>query len=173
MTEESRERKTRRIEDIVVSPPSYDREPRRVGWGCLILFILGAAFLAYNALPGFVYSRRALNEKRAVAVLCAIRDGQAKHVTQFNRYGTLVELLTAGMIDEEIYQAAFRLAVKTGYYFNLELKDSKWTCTALPVKPGISARRSYYIDETGVIRHTRCERAEDEPAGPDSTVLEE
>lgn len=171
MTEEGKQPGTRKIEDIVVSPPEYDREPRRVGWGCLILFILGAAFLAYNALPGFVYSRRAVNEKKALEVLRAIRDGQVKHIAQFSRYGTLVELLTAGMIDEETYQAAFRLAAKTGYYFNLELKDGKWACTALPAKPGVSARESYYIDETGIIRHARCETAEDEPAGPDSTVL--
>jgi hypothetical protein len=75
------------------------------------------------------------------------------------------------MIDEETYQAAFRLAAKTGYYFNLELKDGKWGCAAIPVKPGISATKSFYIDETGIIRHSRCETDKDEPAGPDSIVL--
>ena len=170
-TEEGTKPQGDRLEDIVVTPTKYEPKPRGIGWGCLVLFILGVAFIAYNALPGFVYSRRAINEKRAVETLRAIREGQVKHIAQFERYGTLVELLTAGMIDEETYQAAFRLAAKTGYYFNLELKDGKWACTAIPVKPGVSASKSFYIDETGIIRVARCETDENEPVGPDSTVL--
>ncbi len=171
MAKETKNPQNDRLDDLVVTPARFEPAPRRVGWGCLILFILGAAFIAYNALPGFVYSRRAVNEKGAIKVLRAIRDGQVKHIDQFDRYGTLVELLTAGMIDEETYQAAFRLAAKTGYYFNLELKNGKWACTAMPVKPGVSARKSFYIDETGIIRHACCETDKDEPAGPESTVL--
>jgi hypothetical protein len=171
VTEEGKRPQGDRLEDIVVTPTKYEPGPRKVGWGCLLLFILGAAFIAYNALPGFVYSRRAVNEKKAVETLRAIREGQVKHIAQSDRYGSLVELLTAGMIDEETYQAAFRLAAKTGYYFNLELKDGKWACTAIPVKPGVSANKSFYIDETGIIRISRCEKEEDEPAGPESTVM--
>jgi hypothetical protein len=171
MTEEAKAPRNSKLDDIVVAPAKYEPERRRVGWGCLVLFILGVVFVVYNALPGFLYSRRAINEKRAIAVLRTIRDGQVKHMEEFDRYGTLVELLTAGMIDEETYQAAFRLAAKTGYYFNLELKDGTWACTAVPVKPGVSATKSYYIDETGIIRVSRCKTTEDEAANTDSTVV--
>ena len=67
MTEEGTKPQGDRLEDIVVTPTKYEPRPRRVGWGCLVLFILGAAFIAYNALPGFVYSRRAVNEKKGRA----------------------------------------------------------------------------------------------------------
>jgi hypothetical protein len=40
----------------------------------------------------------------------------------------------------------------TGYSFEVRVKPGGFEATAVPVQPGISGKRSFYIDQTNVLR---------------------
>ncbi len=80
-------------------------------------------------------------------------------------FGTLQELTEVGFIDSVLGSGR-----KSGYRFAvLLMKDSEfeWSATAAPIHLGVTGTRSFFIDETGVIRWSA-----DGPAGSDDPPVE-
>ena len=76
---------------------------------------------------------------------------------------TLVDLRSRGLID-----SALESAVKDGYVFSMVSFGSVFTVNATPMTYGSTGSRSFFSDETGVIRYTREDRpatVEDPPLG--------
>ncbi len=76
---------------------------------------------------------------------------------------TLVDLRSRGLID-----SALESGVKDGYVFSMGSFGSVFTVGATPLTYGSTGTRSFFSDETGVIRYTRESRpatAEDPPIG--------
>jgi len=74
----------------------------------------------------------------------------------------LVEVLT----DKEAYN---------GYKFKLAVGENRenWSCVAVPVEPGVTGTRTFYVDQLAVIRFKPCTNKSDRPAGPNSPPLGE
>lgn len=111
-------------------------------------------------------------ESGAIANLRTISSAEELYKTRNGRYCSLADLYTLGVyIDESLSQATCPRQAKAGYYFTLTVGNGKWSCTAIPTRPGKTATRSFYIDQTGAIYWAVCESEDDPPAGPDSKLL--
>ncbi|MDQ6652718.1 MAG: DUF3352 domain-containing protein, partial [Acidobacteriota bacterium] len=61
------------------------------------------------------------------------------------RYGTLDELLSAGLISKEVIH-------KYGYKIEVTTSSNRFEATAVPLEYGKTGRLSYFVDDSGVIR---------------------
>jgi type II secretory pathway pseudopilin PulG len=62
---------------------------------------------------------------------------------------------------------------KTGYVYEMVVWHAldRWSVSATPSEPGRTGKRSLYIDQSGVVRTEKCERANDKPADANSPAL--
>ncbi|HLG18164.1 MAG TPA: hypothetical protein VJH03_27230 [Blastocatellia bacterium] len=86
------------------------------------------------------------NELAAQARLRSIATAEAAHQADSGVYATLDEL-----IERELLADPARGKLSS-YKFEVRLHPNGFEATAVPEKFGISGRRSFYIDETNVIR---------------------
>ncbi|HEX5876343.1 MAG TPA: hypothetical protein VFY60_16965 [Pyrinomonadaceae bacterium] len=88
-----------------------------------------------------------VNERRAINVLYSIAGGQLhyKQSKGGERYATLEEL----MVEQKHLKSMME---NTGYKIDFTLSGDKFEVTAVPVEYGKSGTRSFFIDETMVIR---------------------
>ncbi len=105
------------------------------------------------------------NEANAISSVKKIVNAQLDYSEGSGRgYAmTLVDLGSRGLID-----SALESGVKDGYVFSMGSFGSVFTVTATPMTYGSTGSRSFFSDETGVIRYTRESRpatAEDLPIG--------
>lgn len=87
------------------------------------------------------------NEAIALSMMRTVVSAEATfQATQGDgRYGTLDELLSAGLISKEVIQ-------KYGYKIEVTSSSNKFEATAVPVEYGKTGRLSYFVDDSGVIR---------------------
>ena len=115
--------------------------------------VVPLGIIASVAIPNLLAARRAANEASAISSLNRICSAEAIYANIYQRYGTLAELEAEHLIDPVLV-----LGVKNGYHFTLEirasddLKSSGFEATAVPAEYGKSGRRSFFIDESFVIR---------------------
>ncbi len=68
-----------------------------------------------------------------------------------SRYGTDVDPHHAGLLDSQLTTAPFE---KNGYRFSFQGAEAEYTVIARPIKFGVSGKRSFFSDQSGVIRST-------------------
>ena len=122
-----------------------------------VVTVVPTGIIAAIAIPNLLASRRAANEASAQSSLRTLHAAEATYQATrgAGKFGTLNELAADNLID-------FPLAsgTKNGYRFTVEVTNDETTypgfsVVARPMTPsGVSASgtRSFYIDETGVIR---------------------
>jgi hypothetical protein len=64
-----------------------------------------------------------------------------------NRFGTLQELLSNGLIDADLASGA-----KNGYRFDVRVGKDSFTAIATPQEYDVTGSWSFYLDESGIIR---------------------
>lgn len=141
---------------------------------CLILVIIGAAsipiiaIIAAIAIPNLLESKQAANEASAISTCRMLSSCQELYYARYSTYATLEQLGGRGFIDPMLASG-----VKSGFRFDVTVEDGgcSWSMTAMPLSPGSSGSRSFFIDETGVIYYRPCYSANDPPANSDSSVL--
>ena len=115
--------------------------------------IVPLGIIASIAVPNLLAAKRAANEASAINSLRRISSAEAVYSSNYSRFGTLAELEGERLIDPVLASG-----VKNGYRFTLELKpaDSLSTggfqVTGIPLKYGTSGRRSFFMDESFVVR---------------------
>lgn len=139
----------------------------------VVIFAACTAFFLYMAAYHFPSpdGRPLIGHSDAIRSVNAMEDiseAQQNYKNEYRMYGTLEQLWHAGLIDIDIAKATKPQRVVNGYYYNLRVSEEGWSCVAMPAKPGITGERSFYIDQTGIIRHAPCKSENDSPAGPDS-----
>ncbi|GEM_PF-1072108 len=96
------------------------------------------------------------NESTAISILKTIHGAQATYnATEGNgNFGTLEQL-----IEKELIPASLAQGVKCGYRFGItrvelrsEKTQSSFEVVAVPLKYGETGRRSFYLNEWGVVR---------------------
>jgi type II secretory pathway pseudopilin PulG len=110
--------------------------------------------VAAIAIPNLLASRRAANEGAAQASLRALHSAEATYQATRGqgKYGTLSDLAAEGLIDTKLASGN-----RSGYHFEVELTTDNlnypgFTVVGVPMTYGSTGIRSFYIDETGVIR---------------------
>ena len=139
------------------------REPWRYGGrgiaiAGLVLNILSLtsvvpiALIAAISIPNLLAARMAANEGSAIHSLRQIAAAEAVYHENFEKYASLDELATNGLID-----ASLASGTKNGYNFAVELTTDElntagFAVTGVPVTYRSSGLRSFYVDESAVIR---------------------
>ena len=113
--------------------------------------------IAAIAIPNLLASRRAANEGAAQSSLRTLHAAEATYQATkgAGNFGTLSELSAEGLIDSKL-----ATGTKSGYKFTVELTTNEtnypgFAVVGVPMTYGGvegSGVRSFYIDETGVIR---------------------
>lgn len=108
--------------------------------------------IAAIAIPNLLASRRAANEGSAMYALRRIGSAEATYQDQRQTFGTLEQLAADSLIDP-----ATASGTRNGYKFKINISnspsgDAEFEAIAVPLDYPSSGRRSFLIDETGVIR---------------------
>jgi len=110
--------------------------------------------VAAIAIPNLLASYRAANEGSAQASLRTLYSAEATYQATRGqgKYGTLDELAAEGLIDAELARGTRRGYIFTVEVTTTELNNPGFTVVGVPVTYRKTGLRSFYIDETGVIR---------------------
>ena len=125
----------------------------------LMIVIAIIAIIAAIAIPNLLDARKAANESSAIASLRAIHSAQNIYREQdkdgngtLDYANTLVLLNDASLIDAQLSGGT-----KQGYEF-LQLGNFAsfftWSASCEPEEQGDSGDRSFFVNETGVLRYT-------------------
>ena len=120
----------------------------------LMIAIAVIALLAALAIPHFSDNLKLAHETAAIEQIKTLHTMQAQYYAQFQRYAnSLAELgpppAGAGLIPKKLADGG-----KSGYRFELRATAGGYALVALPEEFGKTGRRSFYSDETQVIRQT-------------------
>lgn len=117
----------------------------KIGKSCLPFILL----IVVAGLPSCQQTRSRLNEVSAESSLRLIRKAQIQYRSQNreNRFGTLQELHSSGLIDAGLASGA-----KNGYRFDVRVGKDSFTAIATPQEYDVTGSWSFYLDESGVIR---------------------
>ena len=102
------------------------------------------------AIPNLMASYRAANEGSAQSSMRTISQAQVTYQGIVAKYGTLQELADSGLIAPELGSG-----IRNGYRFTVTIDSENpehFEVTGVPVTYGKSGVRSFYIDETFIMR---------------------
>ena len=112
--------------------------------------IVPIALIAAISIPNLLAARRAANEGSAIYSLRQISSAETTYYGTFEKYGTLEELSAQSLIDPKL-----ATGTKNGYTFTIELTNDEvagFAVIGVPETYGNSGTRSFYVDESLVIR---------------------
>lgn len=120
----------------------------------IVSIVIGvpAVVLFAIMLPNIRASRRAINEDMAIFCLRRIRTAETSFQSKKKKYGTLEELFAERLIDPALAKGE-----RDGYKFRVIVSSyspsgvPEFDALASPADYPSSGRRSFLIDETGVI----------------------
>jgi len=152
-----------------------DRSRNRRGFTLIELLIVIAIIVILISAAAPKFSQILMNARETAAArhITTIHTAQAQYNSQFGRYATsLAELgapasgqegpAGANLIPQELASGS-----KGGYKFTLEGTPTGYKLTAVPIAFGNTGRRSFYSDQTMVIR----ENWGQEPASANSPEM--
>lgn len=139
-----------------------------------IAFLAGTILLSYIAWTCIRKQREGLlhNEAMAISTLLCISTVEELYYKQDKRYVSLEELVNEDLIPESFAAATTPQNASEGYYYVLRIDDDKWSCSVIPAEPGETGTRSFYADETGIMRQSSCRSKSDPSAGPNSPSMD-
>lgn len=117
----------------------------------LVEFMITIAVIAIVlgvAIPSLMASRKSSNEASAIASLRTVNAVNQQYKTRFGRFaGSLANLSASGMIDQTLGAGQ-----KAGFNFTYFGTTTSWTTMAAPTTSGVTGNRSFFVDQTGVLR---------------------
>lgn len=133
---------------------------RRRGFSLIELLIVIAIILiiAAIAVPKLNNARMHSQEMAAIRQITTIHQAQTQYYSQFGKFATSLAQLgpaegaTAGPGAADLIPGDLALGEKTGYRFTVAASPEGYTVTAVPVAFGSSGRRTFYSDQTLVVR---------------------
>ena len=151
----------------IVAMKRARRDPEEYGGGGLAIAglvtnilclatVIPMLVIAAIAVPNLLAARRAANEASSITTLRRIFAAEATYQAAAGNgsYGTLDQLAASHLIDQNL-----ATGTRSGYKFTIELNTSSryenlpgFQVNAVPIEYGNHGNRSFYVDETGVIR---------------------
>jgi len=114
----------------------------------LMIVVAIIAIILAIAIPSLMNARKAGNEASAVNSIRTMTTCNEQYRTRFLAYApALTNLQVTGYVDSVLASGT-----KAGYSFAYSAGTSSYQITAVPVDPGASGDRGFYVDATGVIR---------------------
>ena len=119
----------------------------------IMIVIAVIALLAAVSIPVFLRARIQANETSAIASLRSISTaciGFRSIQSPLSYPNNLNEL---GSATPPYIDQILGAGTKQGYSFNYNLVNAnQYTCTATPVTPNVTGIRTFFLDESGVIK---------------------
>jgi type IV pilus assembly protein PilA len=142
-----------------------NRKNRR-GFSLMELLIVVAILLIIGAIavPRLGTARMQSQEMAAVRTIQTIHSAQAMYMSQFGRFATTLQELgppasggqggaaTVGPSGADLIQEDLAKGEKTGYKYILQGTPTGYIVNANPITPGTTGRRTFFSDQTLVIR---------------------
>ena len=123
----------------------------------LMIVVAIIAIIAAIAIPNLLNAKMAGNEAAAVSGLRTLSTVTEQYRNRNAEYPATLGALdgTVSYIDSTF--AAADTTAKSGYIYSFTGTSSTWTCTASPVTWGSDGARSFFVDQSGVIRSSGVE----------------
>jgi hypothetical protein len=102
------------------------------------------------------------NEMATIRNLSSVANAQVYFYSTKNRYAS--QLSELGASGADLIPADLAAGNKSGYRFQLTGEAKAYKVTAVPVKPGVTGRRTFFSDQTLAVRASEGP----DPAGPSS-----
>ncbi len=122
----------------------------------IVLLIIG--IIAQMAIPHLMKSKLAANEASAITTVRSVLNAETLYVTTAGsgRYATMAVLVSGMLVDSVVGSST-----KDGYIFSISLgpADTSFVVDARPTGFNNTGIRSFYSDETAVIRYTTANSA--------------
>ncbi len=151
---------------MVDDAPPRPSAPRSVLPGVWVLIVLAlVAALHFRERPEPDRTAIRAREQAALQQLVTIQRAQTRYFSRFVRFATKLEEL--GPTGANLVPADLAKGVKTGYQFTLTGGPASYTINANPVNFGTTGRRTFFSDQSKVVR----ENWGSEPATPNSPEI--
>ncbi|MCZ6620569.1 MAG: prepilin-type N-terminal cleavage/methylation domain-containing protein [Deltaproteobacteria bacterium] len=124
----------------------------------LLIVVLIIGIIAQMAIPHLMQSKLAANEASAITTVRSVLNAETLYVTTVGsgRYATMGALVSGMLVDTVVGSST-----KDGYVFAISLSasDTGFAIDARPTGYRNSGIRSFFADETAVIRYTTADSA--------------
>ena len=126
-----------------------------------VFIIVPVGIIAAIAIPNIMASYRAANEGSAMQGMREISVAESTYQSTHATYGTFEQLVAGHLIKGDL-----ATGTRHGYKFTVEMSTSAspspqgFHAVGTPVQYPSSGRRSFFIDESGVIRAANAQGAE-------------
>lgn len=104
------------------------------------------------AIPNVGAARMQANEVAAIRMIGTIHTAQVQHLSQFGRLATALTELGPPPAGAELLPGDLAIGKKSGYLFQLQGTPKGYSITAVPETPKSTGRRSFYSDQTMIVR---------------------
>ncbi|MDA2934888.1 prepilin-type N-terminal cleavage/methylation domain-containing protein [Acidobacteria bacterium AH-259-D05] len=119
----------------------------------LLIVVAVIGVIVAIAIPNFVKSKLSGNEASAISTVRNVVTAEMTYMTTkgSGQYATMTELANNLLVDEVV-----GTGTKAGYSFTVSVGASKdtFTVNAKPLNYNLSGIRSFYSDQSAVIRYT-------------------
>jgi len=124
----------------------------------LLIVVLIIGIIAQMAIPHLMQSKLAANEASAITTVRSVLNAETLYVTTAGsgKYGSMATLVSGMLVDTVVGSST-----KDGYVFSIVLGPAatSFSIDARPTGFDTSGIRSFYADETAVIRYTTANSA--------------
>ena len=128
----------------------------------IMIVVAIISLLAAIAIPNLLRARHNANEAAAIAALRTISTAcesfrSAQTPTNYPANLAALGSATPPYIDNALAGATAAASAKQGYFYTYaRVNNNQFTCTAAPAVSGTTGTRTFFVDETGVIRLTNA-----------------
>ena len=159
----------------IIGLSNSKKHPSRPGFGTavaglilgLVGILIGVLFVVAVVMGFNIVS----NEYQAIMSLNVIKSAEDTHKSKYSSYATMEQLALKKLISAELANATTPETALNGFYYQLQATYAKWSCTVIPVEPGVSGVNSYHIDQTGTVRFKQMTNKYDSPADANSPIM--
>jgi len=124
----------------------------------LLIVVLIIGIIAQMAIPHLMQSKLAANEASAITTVRSVLNAETLYVTTAGsgKYGSMATLVSGMLVDTVVGSST-----KDGYVFSISLgaAATSFSIDSRPTGFSNSGIRSFYADETAVIRYTTANTA--------------
>jgi prepilin-type N-terminal cleavage/methylation domain-containing protein len=132
----------------------------------IMIVVAIIALLAAIAIPNLLRARLNANESAAIGALHTVSTAAQGYRAAGAAFPANIAVLSG--TTPPYVDSVLGAGSKQGYSFVLTGSTNTFTATARPSTFGTTGNRSFYVDESGIIRYTTANAA----AGSTDTVLE-